>query len=187
MVNKPISHRSDNRLLPQVGSPRNMTAPRQWDASSGVSLSSWRLTYKHPACLLVSVFRQFNGINYRTPLTASDMSVVCNMRSFEWQIASLSDSRRKERCASRDVRSRKKKQKTPQLKMYLWGGFNVADLATRIFTQENALAWTIVHARHTQKCICFLHACTVTLGQEPEHTHTHTHPILPSTCGKAPG
>ena len=58
-------------------------------------------THKHSTCLPVSMFQQFNGINYLTMLTASDMSFVCNMQSAEWQIMSLSDRLRKERDTQR--------------------------------------------------------------------------------------
>lgn len=63
-------------------------------ACSHIVLSSWCLIYKHPACLLVSVSRRFNGINYPSVLTAADMCVVCNTPSFERQIESPPDGRR---------------------------------------------------------------------------------------------
>lgn len=58
-------------------------------ACSHIVLSSWWLIYKHSACLLVSVSRRFNGINYPSVLTAADTCVVCNTPSFDGSSRSL--------------------------------------------------------------------------------------------------
>lgn len=80
---KPLC-KSDYRLLWQqrysrVGPMRNSNAHRQWNASSSVFLSSWCLKHKHSACLLISEFQWFDGINYLTVLQTCLLYVTCSL------------------------------------------------------------------------------------------------------------